>query len=145
MEKHVNTEAMIQPTITFLNSSGDITISWEKDKEEEMLALIDKKMKESYTFFILKPRLGGLFGNKKVPAQNIEQVRKAGSVIAPDGLAKAVVMNLGDSDVSTAVAAGSASVVTIAKSAAMDTIRRATNAADVLKNQSIAIKPIHGG
>lgn len=141
----MNTEETFAPTITFLNSTGDITISWEKDKEKEMLALIDKKMKDGYTFFLLKPRAGGLLGNKKVPAENIEQIRKAGSVVAPDALAKAVVMNLGDSDLSTAVAAGSATLVSTVKKATMDTVRRAVSAAEVVASQSVAIRPISGG
>lgn len=141
----MNTEETFAPSITFLNSTGDITISWEKDKENEMLALIDKKMKDGYTFFLLKPRAGGLLGNKKVPAENLEQIRQAGSVVVPDALAKAVVMNLGDSDVSTAVAAGSASLVSTVKKTTMDTVRRATSAAEVVASQSVAIRPISGG
>ena len=141
----MNTETIFQPTITFLNSTGDITISWEKDKEAEMLALIEKKMKERYTFFILKPRLGGILGNKKVAAESIEQVRKAGSVVIPDALAKAVLMNLGDTDVSQAVAAGNAGLVSTVKKVAMDSVGRAVSAAEVLKSQSVAIRPITGG
>lgn len=141
----MNTVETFAPSITFLNSTGDITISWEKDKENEMLALIDKKMKDGYTFFLLKPRAGGLLGNKKVPAENLEQIRQAGSVVVPDALAKAVVMNLGDSDVSTAVAAGSATLVSTVKKTTMDSVRRATSAAEVVASQSVAIRPISGG
>lgn len=141
----MNNETTFQPTITFLNSTGDITISWEKDKEAEMLALIEKKMKEGYTFFILKPRMGGLLGNKKVAVESIEQVRKAGSVVATDALAKSVVMNLGDDDVSQAVAAGNAGLVSTLKKATMETVGRAISAAEVVTNQSIAIRPISGG
>lgn len=141
----MTTETTFQPSCTFLNSTGDITISWDKDKETEMLALIDKKMKEGYAFFILKPRLGGLLGNKKVEAKTIDQVRKAGSVVAPDALAKAVVMNLGDADLSTAVAAGQATLASTLKTTTMETVRRAATAVDVVKSQSIAVKPMAGG
>jgi ribosomal protein L12E/L44/L45/RPP1/RPP2 len=141
----MTTEATFQPSCTFLNSTGDITISWGKDQEAEMLALIEKKMQESFTFFILKPRLGGLLGNKKVEAQSIDQVRKAGSVVVPDALAKSVVMSLGDPDISSAVSAGQATVVSSEKKTTMETVRRAATAADVVKNQSIAVRPIAGG
>jgi hypothetical protein len=141
----MNEQDPIAPSITFLNSTGDITVTWEKDKEPEMLALIDQKMKAGYTFFILKPRLGGLLGHKRVVAETIADVKKAGSVIAPDALGKSIVMNLGDAEVSAAVAAGHATVMSAARGASMDTVRRAASAAEVAKSQTVAIRPITGG
>jgi ribosomal protein L12E/L44/L45/RPP1/RPP2 len=141
----MNTESMNPPSITFLNSSGDITISWDKDKEDAMLDLVRKKMDEGYTFFLLKPRAGGLLGNKKVPATDIEQIRKAGSFVAPDALAKSVVMNLGDADVSQAVSKGSAKLISIAKQGELEATRPAANAAEVLGHQSLAFKRVVGG
>lgn len=133
------------PSITFLNESGDITITWDKQNEEAMLALIEQKRKEGYTFFILKPRLGGLLGNKKVEVESIEQARKAGSVVANDALAKAVTMNLGDTAVSAAVAAGHAQVVPLAKEKSIETVGIARNAEEVVRHQTLATRPIVGG
>jgi hypothetical protein len=141
----MNTETIHQPTITFLNSSGDITIGWEKDNEEHVLALIETKMKEGYTFFVLKPRLGGLLGNAKKPVISIDQVRKAGSVIAPDALAKAVSLNLGDAAVSAVVSSGHATLVSMAKVVSLDSVRRAANALEVIRSQTVAIRPLQGG
>jgi len=137
------TTTAIQPSITFLNSTGDITISWEKDKETEMLALIEKKMQAGYTFFILKPRLGGLLGNAKQPAENIEQVRQSGSVVVPDALAKAM-LKLGDDDVSQAVAAGNAQLLPVERPKEME-VQRAATPEEVVQNQSIAMRPIVAG
>jgi len=135
----------IIPSITFLNESGDITITWDKQNEEAMLALIEQKRKEGYTFFILKPRFGGLFGNKKVEVESIEQARQAGSVVANDALAKTVSMNLGDTAVSAAVAAGHAEVVPLAKERSFQTAGVARTAQEVVRNQTLATRPIVGG
>jgi len=141
----METVEQIIPSITFLNETGDITISWDKDNEEAMLALIEQKRKERYTFFILKPRLGGLLGHKKVEAESIEQIRKAGKVVADDALAKSIIMNLGDDAINTAVAAGQAHVVPLAKERSYDTVGIATSAKEVLRHQTLATRPIVGG
>jgi hypothetical protein len=135
----------IKPSITFMNSTGDITISWEKDKEEEMLALVQAKLDQGYTFFLLKPRAGGLLGTKKVPVESIEEIRAAGSFVAPDALAKAVVMNLGDDVVSKAVQNGNAHVTAIGKNTSMESVGSTRNAQEVVRSNSVAIKPISGG
>jgi len=135
----------ITPSITFLNQSGDITITWDKQNEDAMLALIEQKRKDGYTFFILKPRFGGLLGNKKVEVENIEQARQAGSVVANDTLAKAVTLNLGDDAVSTAVTAGHAQVVPLAKEGSLQTQGVARTTEEIVRNQTVAIRPIVGG
>lgn len=141
----MTTTEQIQPSITFMNSSGDITISWEKDKETEMLALVQAKIDEGYTFFLLKPRAGGLLGTKKVPVDSIEEIREAGSFVAPDALAKSVVMNLGDEAVSKAVQSGTAHVTGIGKDKSMASVGVSRNAQEVVRSNSVAVRPISGG
>lgn len=133
-----------QPYCIFMNSTGDITISWDAANEKDMLALIEKKMASGYTFFILRPSVLGALG-LKTAATSIEQVRKAGSVIAPDALAQAVVMNLGDPDLSAAVASGKVSLLPSAKKSDMETVRRGATAKEIVKNQSVAIRAVVGG
>lgn len=40
--------------LTMLNESGDVTISWTPDRDDEMEAIIEKKMAEGITFFIIE-------------------------------------------------------------------------------------------
>ena len=132
------------PAITWLNMSGDITISWTKDNEAAILALVEEKMKKGFSFFIIKPRLFGLLGSKKVKAQSIEDVRAAGTVIADDEQIEGVMKKLYDKDVETVVSKGVAKLVkpsTVQK----ETVRRAQCAAEVLEHQTVAIRPIVGG
>lgn len=141
----MTTTEQTKPSITFMNSTGDITISWEKDKETEMLALVQAKIDQGYTFFLLKPRAGGLLGTKKVPAESIEQIRAAGCFVAPDALAKSVVMNLGDDAVSKAVQSGNAHVTAIGKNTSMESVGTSRNAQEVVRSNSVAVRPISGG
>ena len=49
----------IEASITFLNMTGDITIAWDDTNREQMLALVQEKMAQGYSFFILQPRFLG--------------------------------------------------------------------------------------
>jgi hypothetical protein len=42
--------------LTMLNEAGDTTIAWTPDRDEEMEAIIAKKMKEGCAFFIIEDR-----------------------------------------------------------------------------------------
>jgi hypothetical protein len=44
------------PSITFLNSLGDVTIIWDKADDEKVKQLIAKKMKEGISFFIIEKK-----------------------------------------------------------------------------------------
>ena len=145
----MNTEPIEQPTITFLNSTGDVTITWSKEEEPAMLALIETKMAAGFSFFILKPRLdgvfGGLLGCAKVPVKSIDDVRQAQNVVADNKTAKGLVFNLGDEDISAVVASVKVTLLSTARSASLDTVKRATSATEVVSNQTVAIKAIVGG
>ena len=135
-----------RPAMTLLNSSGDITVEWDDEDEPSMLALIEKKMKDGYRFFILKPRKV-LPGDKKVEVKSIAEVKTAGYVIAPNKLLKdAFKSQLGDTDVEQAVAAGHARLATPeSKGKSVDSVRPAKSAQDVVRNQSMAVRPVMGG
>ena len=44
--------------LTMLNEKGDTTIVWTPDRDDEMEAIIQKKLDEGCTFFIIEPRFG---------------------------------------------------------------------------------------
>ncbi len=70
---------------TFLNSHGDITISWTDDDHEEMLKVIEKKMNEGYVFFIIEPKFFGL-SKKQVSLNknNIDKLNKNKNILIRD-------------------------------------------------------------
>lgn len=132
------------PAITWLNMTGDVTITWDKSNETAILALIEAKMADGFSFFIIKPRFFGLLGKKKVPVDSIAEVRKAGKVVAADDSIAKSLLKLDDAAVETVVHKGHAMLV---KGTAVpkETVRRAKTAAEVLQHQTVAIRPIVGG
>lgn len=146
MNQEMHLPEGFRPALTLLNSSGDVTVTWDDADEAGILALVEKKMKEGYRFFILKPRKV-LPGDKKIRAESVEEVKNAGHVVIPDKLMKEVFKSqLGDTDVEQAVAAGHARLATPeSKGGTVDSVRRAKSAQDVVKNQSMAVRPVMGG
>jgi hypothetical protein len=135
-----------QPSITFLNMTGDVTITWDSANEAEILAVVEQKMKEGFTFFILKPRLISLFGHKKVQVTKVEDVRKAANLVVPEGLVNNIYAKLGDAELESLVAAGQAQVVGRNSSKApLQTVGRAKSSREVLSHQTVAVRNIVGG
>lgn len=42
--------------LTMLNESGDTTVAWTSDRDEEMARIIEKKMAAGVTFFVIEDR-----------------------------------------------------------------------------------------
>jgi Na+-translocating ferredoxin:NAD+ oxidoreductase RNF subunit RnfB len=141
------TQENIQPAITFLNLTGDVSVSWTPDNADAMLALIDAKMKQGFSFFIVKPRVLAILGSKKVRATSIEEIAAAGQVKVADADFKRMMgqMQLHDKELEGAVASGTAHLTKSETPVDRNTIRRATTAAEVAKSQTIAVRRIVGG
>jgi len=143
-----------QPGITWLNMSGDVTITWDDSNREAILELVRQKLKQGYAFFIITPRFLPMFGNKQVKLTDPAQLDKAvGVVVADDQVADIVgklapataqTKRLGDDDVERVVRNGQAELANVPK-AKLETTRRAASAEEVLQHQSVAVRPISGG
>lgn len=70
-------------SITFLDGSGDVTISWTDDNKAEVLALIRRKMDQGYSFFIIERTMLGLKKTKK-QIDSVDPLQKKTSVILND-------------------------------------------------------------
>lgn len=140
-------EQQAHPAITFLNMTGDVTISWDETNREVMLKLVEEKMEQGYSFFILKPRLFGILGTKRVPADSIQQVRQAGQVVVDDATAGQMLRSakLDDPQVEAAVSKGHANLVRGGAKGNVTYLRRAKSAAEVVSHQTVAVRPIVGG
>lgn len=141
------TQAIIQPSITWLNMTGDITITWDKTNEAEMLAVVEQKMKEGFSFFIMKPRFLSVFGSKKVRAESIADVAAAGGARLEDAEFQRMMgrLKLHDSTIEAVVSAGKAQLTKSDGQVDRSTIRRATTPAEVVQNQTVAVRRIVGG
>ena len=81
-------------SLTFLNEHGDVTLMWDASADDKVKAIVEKKMKEGYTFFIIKPRQGGLIAPEKLPAKNVKEAMKQRALaISDDDFVKMVEAN----------------------------------------------------
>jgi hypothetical protein len=58
-------------TTTILNAMGDTTIAWTSDRDDEMAAIIEKKMKEGVSFFIIEDE----GARRKLEAETAEAIK----------------------------------------------------------------------
>jgi hypothetical protein len=115
-----------------LNQSGDTTIVWTDDRDDEMEAIIAKKMAEGVTFFTIEPRFFGLLPSKKTKLTDAAEARKHRALSIPDeDFARFV-----ESD-------GAAAVKTPDAPVAGAMIER--DPKKVAKSQSVGVKPMKGG
>ena len=131
--------------ITFLNRSGDITISWSEKNAAKVKELIRKKMAEGYSFFSMK----------KVVIESVKIKRKVGpkgvdkldNLVIDDATFDRMVKGLDDKDLAEALSLGDAK---LAKrkggSKKMDTVKRLKDPDEVMESkQAVGVRPIVGG
>ncbi|MBY3155300.1 hypothetical protein HFO56_23540 [Rhizobium laguerreae] len=117
---------------TLLNNSGDSTITWEKDNDEVMRALIEKKMAEGMAFFVIHPKALGFIPRPKSRISDVDEIMKRRSVAVKD------------QDFAEIIASGLAGV---AERPEIDTERaeQCHDAAKIARSQSIGVMPMRGG
>ncbi len=72
-------------TLTILNVSGHSTLTWAPKNDAVMRALIERKLKEGFVFWVLKPRARGLLGERRVRLKSIDQAMDARKLSMDDG------------------------------------------------------------
>jgi tRNA A37 threonylcarbamoyladenosine synthetase subunit TsaC/SUA5/YrdC len=118
--------------LTMLNECGDTTLSWTEDRDDEMQAIIEKKMAEGVTFFIVTRGRGQTLTKRGPRLEDAADARKQRALVIPDeDLAKFVGSGAGE-----AVASPSAP---IKKS------RVSRDAKEVAKSESVGVKQRRGG
>lgn len=117
-------------TITFLNQSGDITIEWDEARDDQMRAVIRKKMDEGVTFFIVKE------------IDNREWVSKIRDI---NEISDSKV-RIYDADLEKMFSENSNGLrVTRHEIAEIDTVKKAETPDEVVQNNSVAVRPLRGG
>lgn len=117
---------------TILNEAGDTTIVWTEDRDDEMEAIIAKKMAEGVTFFIIEPRFHGLLPAKRTPLSDATEARKYRSLSVPD------------EDFRKFVEAGSGEAVPT-PAAKTKGARRSKSAKEVAQSESVGVRQLKGG
>jgi hypothetical protein len=122
-------------TLTFLNMSGHSTLTWTKKNDEMMRALIETKLKQGFAFWLLKPRVGGLLGERRVRLKNIDQAMDARKV------------SMDDEDFARIISEGGVQLVSTPDrpSNALDGARQSRDAAEIASSRSIGVRAYSGG
>ncbi|MDW9481899.1 hypothetical protein GOB57_24940 [Sinorhizobium meliloti] len=117
---------------TLLNNSGDSTITWEKENDEVMRALIEKKMKEGVAFFVIPPKVMGFIPRPKSRIGDVDEIMKRRSV------------SVKDEDFAGIIAGGLAKIT---ERPDIDTERaeQCHDPAVIARSQSIGVMPMRGG
>jgi hypothetical protein len=118
-------------SIILLNEAGDVTITWSEEHEEHMRELIEKKLKDGYSFFLIESLVFGLI-KQEVKVTSIDQITKGSKLV------------LRDEDAIKLFESGH---INIEKNTnqKLKAGKRLHKADDILKSNSVAIRPIAGG
>ena len=114
-------------SLTMLNESGDTTIAWTEDRDDEVEAIIAKKMAEGCTFFIIEPRMG-----LRSPLTDAADARKHRALAIPDA------------DWAKFVGEGGGEAVKT-PAAPVKKTRVSRSAKEVASSQSVGVRPMRGG
>ena len=138
-----------RPSLTFMNFSGDITVTWEESQHEMMKKLIEKKIAEGYTFFILKNRtskiMNKLVGKKTVKLEKPEDLDGAESLTIPTGAVKDFVAALDDPSVAEAILKGTAKLSKPAKREKTGKAVASKDAEEIARSKAVVARPVTGG
>jgi len=113
-------------SLTMLNENGDTTISWSSDRDDEVEAIIAKRMAEGCVFFVIEER--GL----RQPLRDASDARKHRVLAIPDA------------DFAKFVGEGHGEAIPT-PAGKVKTVRKAKAAKEVAKSQSVGVRPMRGG
>jgi len=117
--------------IVLMNEMGDIEIAWDKEHDEAMRAVIEKKMQEGVRFFIIKPILHSSF-HRRTRLTNLKELKEQKVKIEDDSLEQLF-------------AAGKIELTRVA-SDAYDSGPVASTAQEVIAARSaVGVRPLKGG
>lgn len=134
-----------QNAITFLNMTGDITVTWDDQNAEKIKALIRKKMEEGYVFFTMrKVVIEAIQIRRKVGLRGLDTLK---SVIIDDATFEKMIEGMDDSDVAGLVKSGAGQLAKRKGSkATLEAVKKVTTPEEVVKSkQAVAVRPIRGG
>lgn len=120
-------------SLTMLNGTGHIEVSWESSNDEEMRAIIEKKMKEGVRFFVMKTPVFGVA--RRVKLKSLGELEQRA-------------INFDDPDLERMFVAGKIGVTKAQQGDALQGAEPAlakTPAQVVASPRSVAVRPLQGG
>jgi hypothetical protein len=125
-------EAPTDRSMTLLGQDGDLELTWDAESDSKVLPMIEKKMKEGYRFFILKPVLGDLIHVRR-KLVNIDEIKTRN-------------IKIKDHDIEALFTNGDVSLFrTQSTGKTIETAGIASTPAQVVQNRTVGTKALQGG
>ena len=153
-----------QNCITFLNETGDVTITWHAESEAAVKALIAKKLAEGYVFFTVRRKLlviptkqrlslATVVGAKRITMDDEDYSHMVWHMTHDElrvlrqkdtASDKALQTATGDKDLSALIKANKIALAVL-EGKDLEPVARATTVEQVMQNQCVATKRVVGG
>lgn len=120
------------PSMTFLDESGDVALTWDDDTRDKMIDIIQKKMDAGYIFYVIEQEQGEPIA-RKIQITDIKQLESRSSVV------------IKEDDIVTLLLGGDAQIAESKVGSKITPKRKAKSAVDAAANDTVAIKARRGG
>lgn len=121
-----------------MGEQGDVIVVWTDDKDEQILASIQKKMDAGYSFFIVESRAWGMLPPKKTQVTDLKKQKKA--------ILTTRTIEIRDVDFDALLHDGKIGVTSASREGGeIDTVKLAETAEEVAKNDTVAVPRRKGG
>lgn len=121
--------------LTFMDETGDSSLTWDEDTAEKMIPIIERRMAEGFKFFILEDQPGDVPA-RKIELKDPEQLKGVSSVIVKD------------EDLMSLLTAGTVSLAPpLPATRPVNTARRARTPKEVVSSKApiVGVKAARGG
>ena len=138
-------EEEVSNALTFMNLSGDITITWDAANDTKIKAMVAEKMKQGYSFFTMrKVVIDSIRVKRKIGEKGIDSIT---SLIIEDADFDKLVAGIDDKEVAGLIRSADASLSKRQGASRELTLqRRLKDPDEVIKaKQAVAIRPVVGG
>lgn len=122
-------------TMILLNDLGHVEIAWTSESDEAMRAVIEKKMAEGVKFFIMKPILPSILGDRLHRQKRLKTM---------DELVQQRI-TVKDKDVEDLFATGKVSLYRRDSGGTVETGARVTSAAEAARSSVVGVRQFQGG
>lgn len=132
-------------SLTLLNRSGDITITWDSQNDAKIKELIRKKMAEGYTFFTMrKVVIDAIQIKRKVGAKGVDSLT---SLIIDDDVFDKMIEGMDDRDLADVLRLQSGNLAKRREqSKELVAQKRAKTPEEVIEaRQCLGVRPVLGG
>jgi hypothetical protein len=82
-------------SLTILNLSGDSTLAWGPDNDALMRDIVERKMREGFSFFVMERRWTGLLPDRKALVTDIDKAMASRKLTMADDLFASIVTDSG--------------------------------------------------